>query len=868
VHVAHQRGVVHRDLKPANVLLDGGSDTPIGQRTPKLTDFGLAKRVEGGAGLTQSGAIVGTPSYMAPEQARGQTREVGPPADVYALGAILYELLTGRPPFKAETPLDTVLQVLEEEPVAPGRLQPKTPRDLETACLKCLHKEPPKRYPSALALAEDLRRFLDNRPILARPLGRLGRAAKWVRRNRAVAALLAGVWLSLIGGTMFSLYFALEAGRRAQEADKERIATAAAREVAEATLIDSLLRPIGHTRGPIEGGEREALWGLAGLPNDRVRMRFFEKGLEEPNTARRLDRRWTFVFHAAVGLDPERRHRVLQLLKARSEEKNSQVREVCEHLLTGYGADGEQLPPEQPINDIELPDTGLSLAGVGGSAPEFDYRVANEIARAEDPTGAADDVASWAEELRPEVAVSVGRALAARMGNNTGASLPHLAKALAAVVGRLEPEGRRRLITARSQDLTAQVTKTKDPVVLANLAEALAALAGRLGPEEARPAARALAAQADWTARPASLPPIGKGLAALAARLGGREEQQLIGPAAGTLAAQMEKTTDAPSLEDLAGALVALAGRLASEEARPVARALAGQMVDKRRTGPLRPHARALAAVAGRLEAGESQRLVAPVARQLAKGLTANYGINGGVVSLVNVDYAEGLAILAAGLGGGEAQGLAGSAVAAFVRTTDEPPTDLRLLERLAEELTALAGRLKPEEARPAAQALAKRTLGNGNAAQLRVDVSMLAALAGQLEAAEAQRLVSPVARDLAERMGRNPDPNVELAQALAAIARWLEPETAAVTARTLLRKSDSSPLDGALAAVATRIDDQELVDILKGPLCVGQARAAILSELGRRAGRPFPTVWDFVDWARTHEPGLDLQSPPRRLES
>jgi len=197
IHFAHQRGILHRDLKPANVLLEESHE---GSLIPYVTDFGLAKRVEGDSGLTASGAIVGTPSYMPPEQARAE-KALTVAADVYSLGAILYEMLTGRPPFRAATPLHTLLQVLEQELEPPRQVHPGIARDLETVCLKCLAKKPAARYRTAAELADELEHWLAGETVRACPPTRGERLARWGKRN-PVALAFAVVLLILFGGVV------------------------------------------------------------------------------------------------------------------------------------------------------------------------------------------------------------------------------------------------------------------------------------------------------------------------------------------------------------------------------------------------------------------------------------------------------------------------------------------------------------------------------------------------------------------------------------------------------------------------------------------------------------------------------------------
>jgi WD40 repeat protein len=306
---AHARGVLHRDLKPGNVMLeplpDGGPHSAgcDGMNfIPKVADFGLARMNTVGTeatAATQSGEILGTPSYMSPEQADGRTGAIGPATDVYGLGGILYALLTGRPPFQSHSPLDTMLLLRTQEPIAPSRLRPRLPRDLETVCLKCLDKRPQKRYASALVLEDDLERYLAGKPVVARRVGSAARLALWCRRQPALASTIAVAVLAIAAVASLGFW------RVVRERDRFRTE----RDRAEATLVRALT---GEARGLIQ--TRETSWRftaleklrqatqLAGPAQDRTEQRELaieSFGADVP--CFRLEKTWTGHTGAVLG---------------------------------------------------------------------------------------------------------------------------------------------------------------------------------------------------------------------------------------------------------------------------------------------------------------------------------------------------------------------------------------------------------------------------------------------------------------------------------------------------------------------------------------------------------------------------------------
>jgi hypothetical protein len=793
VHAIHKAGVVHRDLKPANVLLaDDG--------TPKVADFGLAKCVDNPTGGTQPGAILGTPSYMAPEQAGGQTAEAGPAADVYALGAILYELLAGRPPHRGATLLDTLELVRTAEPVPPRQLRPDLPRDLETICLKCLRKEPEQRYHGADALAEDLRRWLEGEPIVARPVGAAARLAKWARRRPAVAGLLAAVVFLLLGGGGLTAYLVLEAqaaqtsaaNARANAADEralrsegEAAAADAAREQSEAAQARLLAELLGDGEGPVNRGELKALWSLSRTTNDRVRLLVFERALADQDGARMLGRRAGLAAQAGAGLSGERRERLLALVLKRWSE-------------------GDGTPEQQQ-----------ACVALGATLEMRDEAFAREATR------------FALEEMK-------------RPGDP--ASLRRRAETVAALARGLNVEEAGRASREAGQPILEAVARTNNPPDLKLLAQAFENLSAGLTPDQA-------AALADPGARPVldamvrlnvttgEIELRAQVLAALAARLPPERASALSEKAAQIVLDAMMKNFFAAWRGPFQRVLRPLAAHLTSEQAARLAR----QIIESelRKNADLEPELSSslipvLDVLGPRIGPPEADRIAAAVIAALEnRSGPADLPVLGRVFR-----------ILAARLDAGRAKELYGQGVEKFAKALGRPVRGQKFAEpRRQDLLGGLAAELTAEQAARGARILLEDMAGTADPYCLNYQAQGLAVLAGRLSSDQAEALTAKGAQLILDALAKplNAGALSQLTVALEALAARLGPELAARCARTVSEAipqakfpGDVHYLAGALAALAPRLPPEPAAECARKVLAAmtKQATPGILSDL------------------------------------
>lgn len=866
VHYAHQRGILHRDLKPANVLLtregressddarhSGDSRHMLDDLTPMVTDFGLAKRVGGNSGLTQSGAIVGSPSYMPPEQARAE-KALTTAADVYSLGAILYELLTGRAPFRATTALDTILQVLEKAPERPRSLRPEIDGDLETICLKCLAKEPERRYSSAEALAEDLRRFLQGEPVLARRAGRLEKTIKWVRRNQLVTGLLTAVVLVLILGTAVATFFAIDAAQQSAHARNKEVEAVIAKtdlenaneglkrshDQMEKTLARSLLRPLGLREGAAPtDAEVEALWELATSRQGELGLRFVQEAVGNPVTTKQLRNRMEGGLHAAVGLDLAQRARVERLLVERLQDPSLE--------------DGHRF------------DLALLTAALGDLTPATAAIVARALTKDTTDSFALRELAASmsavADRIEPSVAGETARALAQAMNRSSHPlTLRSLAQGLAAVAARLEPPEAAHLCAQAAAILARAMANAVgkqgvlgEQATLQLLEPGLLALAARLAPKDAAGIA-AILADAMIKTSDAHNWALANGLAAMTPDMESKEAGQI----AAILTRALTNTADPVTVQCISPGLRVLAGRLRPEEAAEAAAAVTRAMAETTNPEFLASFSFVLPALAAYLKPQAAAEIATNVTQAMAKSTNPQ--------TLQSLAYS--LSAVAPHLERRTATSFCAKAAVILIEAMFGTKSDnnntapaLDALGRLRDGLSAVAPSLEPDVAAMAVARLTEVMARRANTDSVHEFAHGVAAVATRLEPKAAAQTATALIHAMAETT--NSHGLNGLAQALAAATGRVEPpaaaqfcaQAAAILTRAMT-ETEYRPTVGSLAlglaALSTRLEPRDaaqsaatltrLIAKTREPfvlLSLGRTLATLADRIGRDEAAP-----------------------------